>query len=187
MKLLSDKECARMSDSELVNSMLILLMEGIVKETPNTIESAYKKYDKVFANCEIIELQFHSLMNVVMQVYQYLNGAPGCFGNKNYFFTLYCVIANQMFGIVNCDLPRADIFSSNSIEDNLPFLCSIIAQFVHDYDMNLDDKDNLYGLHAEYIEFAKHHNTRTTGRTERLQRISFLNSAIERAVANDHE
>ncbi len=186
-KLLSDKECARMGDSELVNSLLILLIEGIVKETPKSIENTYKKYDKEFDNCEAIEARFHSLMNIIMQVYQCLNGASGCFGNKNYFFTLYCVVANQMFGIVNYELPRIDAFSSNNIEANLDSLCNIITQFIHDYATNLEDKDNLYGLHIEYTEFAKHHSIRTTGKTERLQRITFLNSAIERAAANDNE
>lgn len=186
-KLLSDKDCARMRDSELINSMLILLLEGVSEETPTSIENIYKKYDKEFSNCETIETQFHSIMQVVEQIYSYLNGAVGCFGNKNYFFTLYCVIANQMFGISNYDLPRVRIFAAENINSHLSQFNRALTQFISDYEANIDDKDNMYGLYVEYTEFAKHHKVRTTSKTERLQRITFLNNAIERVTADDKE
>lgn len=54
-QLLSDNDCARMRDSELINSLVILLMEGIVGETPTSIENTYKKYDRDFPNSESTE------------------------------------------------------------------------------------------------------------------------------------
>lgn len=186
-QLLTDNDCARMRDSELINSMLILLIDGIVEETPTSIENVYKKYDKKFTDSESIELKFSSIMTIAVKIYDFFNGASGCFANKNYFFTMYSVLANQMFGIANCELPRNPIFSAGNINNNLPILCNSFAQFINDYDVNIEDKDNAYGLYVEYSEFAKNHKVRTTSKAERVQRIGFLNSIIERAVENGNE
>lgn len=186
-QLLSDNDCARMRDSELINSMIILLVDGIVEETPTSIENIYKKYDKDFPDGELAETQFSAIMNVVERVYSYFNGASGCFGNKNYFFTMYSVLANQMYGIKNTELPRNARFSNECIGNNLPLLYNCFAQFINDFDTNIEDKDNAYGLHLEYSEFAKNHKIRTTSKNERVQRITFLNSIIERAATDGEE
>lgn len=186
-KLLSDNDCARMHDSELINSLIILLVDGIVEETPTFIENTYKKYDKDFPNSELIENQFSSIMKVIEGIYAYLNGASGCFENKNYFFTMYGALANQMYGLKNIDLPRNSSFSSDNIQNNLRIICDCFAQFINDFDTNIEDKDNAYGLYIDYSEFAKNHKTRTTNKTERIQRITFLNNAIERATTDGEE
>lgn len=187
-KLLSDSDCARMRDSELINSMLILLSEGIVEETPSYIENIYKKYDKDFDASETVEARFCAIMDIIEKIYEYFNGATGCFKNKNYFFTMYSVLANQMYGITNdTTLTRIDVFSANNISENLTLVYKAFSQFIIDYETNIDDKDNAYGLYLEYTEFAKNHKSRTTNKAERIQRIRFLNSAIEKVVADDIE
>ena len=180
--ILSDNDCARMRDSELINSMLILLLEGIVEETPTNIDNIYKKYDKEFAESECIERRFSAIMDVLESIFSYFNGTIGAFDNKNYFFTLYCVLANQMYGIPNSDLSRVDIFADTCIMNNVNAFISCLAQFINDYESNIDDKDNTYGLYHEFSEFAKNHKIRTTSRGERVQRITFLNNNIERVV-----
>ena len=187
VKLLSDKDCARMRDSDLVNSMLILLIEGITEETPTFIENIYKKYDSDFTDSEEIEQQFCAIMGVIEKIYNYLNGEYGCFKNKNYFFTLYCVLANQMFGIKNeKNLDRIDCFSEDNILENYIGLVKAILQFMIDFEININDKDNIKGLYAEYMLFVKNHKSRTTSKAERIQRIIFLNKAIVKA-ANENE
>lgn len=181
--LLSDSDCARMHDSEMINSMVILLVEGIVEETPTFIENTYKKYDKDFQNSEGIENAVVAVMEIVELIYKYFNGASGCFSTKNYFFTMYCVLANQMFGISNAEMLREPRFSNENVRNNLPLLYDCFAQFVNDFSTNIEDKENAYGLYAEYSEFEKNHRARTTSKNERLQRVKFLNRAIiERAV-----
>lgn len=184
-KLLSDNDCARMRDAELITSMVIVLKEGIVSESSKFVDNIYAKYDKNFEDIDIIENQFNSVMEILLSIYEYLNGNLGCFKNKNYFFTLYCTILNQMYGIVSIDLPRYSIFSQAFIKDNLQLLIDNLIQFIHDYDSNLADKDNEHGLHYEFSEFAKNHKQRTTNKTERLNRITFLNSNIG-TIINDN-
>lgn len=179
-KLLVDYDCSRMRDCELITSMLILLIDGIVQENATSIDNVYKKYDKDFPNSEQIENQFTEAMDVIISLYNYFNGANGCFGNKNYFFTLYCVIINQMYGIPNSTLPRNPKFDISQVNANINYLSAAFNQFISEYDMNINDKDNVYGLYAEYNDFAQNHKSRTTSKAERSQRISFLNNAIGR-------
>lgn len=187
-KLLSDSDCARMRDSELINSMLILLLEGIVEETPTYIENVYKKYDRDFAESDVVETQFCAIMDIIEGVYRYFNGTPGCFKNKNYFFTMYCVLANQMYGIKNdSTLSRISVFSEENISSNMSLVYKAFSQFSIDFETNTNDKDNTYGLYLEYNEFAKNHKSRTTNKAEKSQRIHFLNSAIEKVVSDDIE
>ena len=101
---------------------------------------------------------------------------------------MYSVLVNQMYGITNdTALTRIDAFSENNILDNLPLVYKAFSQFIVDYETNIGDKDNAYGLYVEYAEFAKNHKSRTTNKAERTQRIRFLNSAIEKVVENDIE
>ena len=73
-----------MRDAELITSMIIVLKEGIVSESPTFVDGIYAKYDKDFDDIDIIENQFNSVMEILLSIYQYLNGNVGCFENKNY-------------------------------------------------------------------------------------------------------
>lgn len=185
-KLLSDNDCARMRDAELITSMIIVLKEGIVTESPSFVDNIYSKYDKNFDDIDIIEKKFNSVMDILIGIYDYLNGNWGCFENKNYFFTLYCTVLNQMFGIPSFDLPRYSQFDDSSIKNNFSLLTDACIQFIHDYDTNIADKDNTHGLYYEFSEFAKHHKQRTTSKAERISRITFLNLNIG-SILNDNE
>ena len=185
-KILSDTDCSRMRDAELITSMLILLLEGIVSEPPKYIDSIYAKYDKDFTQRDVVECQFISTMDIIQEMYDYFNRAYGCFGNKNYFFTLYCVIVNQMYGIKNTELPRNVNYSSDNISINISVLKNAFSQFILDYEKNIDDKSNVYGLYSEYSEFANNHKARTTSKNERESRIIFLNKAIGIENTNDN-
>ena len=185
-KLLSDNDCARMRDVELISSMIIVLKEGIVTESPTFVDNIYEKYDKFFDDIDEIEKKFVSVMNILLSIYEYLNGNLGCFENKNYFFTLYCTILNQMYGITSLDIQRYPEFEDSSIKDNLMLLKDTLIQFLHDYETNITDKNNTHGLYYEFSEFAKHHKQRTTSKAERVNRITFLNSNIG-SIINDNE
>lgn len=184
--LFGDKDCARMKDSELINSLLILITEGIVAESPTYIDGIYKKYDQSFPNVEVVEKQFVDIMNVLENIYEYFNSNMGCFGNKNYFFTLYAVILHQMFGIKNFDATRLRKYSVDNIKNNIKCLINTVSEFMSAYKTNLEDKENMLGQFAEYTLFAANHKSRTTSKAERIQRIKFLNEAIER-IENDYE
>ena len=178
--LFADKDCARMKDSELINSLLILITEGIVTESPTYIDGIYKKYDQCFSNADEVEKRFVDIMNILEDIYIYFNGNMGCFGNKNYFYTLYAVIMHQMFGIKDFEATRLEKYSDANIRCNIGHLKNTLSEFISVYNTNIGDKDNILGKYAEYTLFATNHKSRTTSKAERIQRITFLTDAIER-------
>lgn len=184
--LFDDKDCARMKDSEFINSLLILITEGIVAENPTYIDGIYKKYDQNIPNAESVEKQFVDIMSVLENVYMYFNGNMGCFGNKNYFYTLYAVVLHQMFGIKGFEAVRLKKYTDASIWSSINCFNNSVSEFISDYNTNLKDKDNMLGHFAEYTLFATNHKSRTTSKAERIQRITFLTDAIER-IENDNE
>lgn len=177
-KLITDRECSRMKDSELMNSIVLLVNEGIIGESPKVVDSYYKKYDVDFTSSERIYKEITDTMSVLEDLYEYYNGNMGCFNNKNYFFTLFSVVYNQMYGIQNINLSRNQLFDKTIIRENFQRFEMYLSSFISEYDRNLADKDNIYGNYAEYSEFAKIHSTRTTSKNERTKRITFLNNAF---------
>lgn len=177
-KLLSDSDCSRMNDAELITSMILVLSEGIIGETPTVIDNFYKKYDIQFKEGDAVEQKIETVMDILEEIYDYFNGNSGCFSNKNYFFTLYCVMVNQLYGIENIDIKRNDRYSASSVMNNKKALFNALTNFISEYSSNISDKDNINGMYAEYTQFAKNHSTRTTSKAERIERISFLNDFI---------
>lgn len=126
-------------------------------------------------------------MDVIIDLYTNLNGALGCFTNKNYFYTLYCVLVNQMFGITNENLSQTLLFNCTNIQTNINILSKKVTEFISDYENNINDKDNINGLYIEFSDFAKNHKSRTTSKAERLKRITFLNNYIGSEIDNDND
>lgn len=175
-EILKDSDFVRMKDSEFITSLILVLMEGIIGENPSYIDNVYSKYDKEFVNSDEIENKFYRVMELIMEIYEYLNGSEGCFKNKNYFYTLYCVLVNQMYGLKNVDMKRNKKYDLEYIFHNKDMLVNTVIQFIQDYDEAINDKDNKNGLHYEFELFAKNHKTRTTSKNERCARVEFLNN-----------
>lgn len=178
--LFSDKDCGRMKDVEFISSLLIVILDGIVEETTTYVDNIYNKYDVEIPNEDELEEKFEQIMDLLEQIYEYFNSNAGCFENKNYFFTLYCVLYNQMFGFNGLNMKRKPEFNQSALKDkkNLNKLFNVLSQFIKDFDVNLSDKKNLNGKYIEYSDFEKNHKLRTTNRAERLSRITFLNNTL---------
>lgn len=177
-KLLCDKECSRMKDSELISSMLILITEGIVSETPNYVDNIYGKYDNSFSTVDIVEKQFTNTMTVIEKIYEYLNGNEGRFSNKNYFYTLYAVIYNQMYGISEPKLKRCKHYEDDNIYANINEVIDKLVYFISEFSLSIENKNNDLDRYEEYKKFEKCHKQRTTNKNERLSRISILNNIM---------
>lgn len=175
-KLLSDNDCTRMRDAELITSMIILLIDGIVAETPTSIDKIYEKYDASFEQASDIEDKVEAVMEVIEDVYEYFNGNLGCLSNKNYFFTFYAVIANQLFGLNGSLLDRNEFYKAENVKENIDSLCSRCALFLNDYAQKVANVESSKTVEPEWAEFRKNHSSRTTSKNERIKRITFLNN-----------
>ena len=158
--LFTDRDCGRMKDVEFISSLIIVILVGIVEETSTYVDNIYNKYDKEIPNEDNLEYKFCTIMELLQDIYKYLNSNAGCFENKNYFFTLYCVLYNQMFGITGAKLARKKEFDELSLK-------------------NKTNKNKLYSSISQFIsDFEKNHKLRTTNRNERMSRIKFLNDTL---------
>ena len=167
--ILSDKECTRMEDAKLITSMIILLIVGITDETPSSVDKIYKEFNTSFDNKDSIENQLILIMEVIEKVYGYFNGQLGRLSNKNYFFTFYAVIANQMFGINNANMERNSKFSENYINNNINLLYEICGNFINDCSTGIANSQD------DWRSFHLYHKSKTTSKTERIKRISLMN------------
>lgn len=181
-KLLTDNDCTRMRDAELITSMIILLKEGIVSETPTSVDRIYEKYDASFDNDGELEMQFVLSMEVIEKVYGYFNGNLGCLSNKNYFFTFFSVVVNQLFGIRGEEFCRNTSFSIENIYENINGFFDVCGLFLNDYSSKVINLPDNQTMNAEWSRFKKNHSMRTTSKNERTSRISFLNKYF----AGDH-
>lgn len=173
-KVLSDNDCTRMKDAELITSMVILLVDGIVSETPTSIDNIYEKFDSSFDDDGVVENRFISAMNIIDKVYYYFDGNLGCLSNKNYFFTFFSVIVHQMFGINGFKISRNVNFSENFISENIDALYSRCGNFLNDYTAKVSDISSGQTMEADWAEFKRNHSARTTSKKERISRISFM-------------
>ena len=178
--LFTDRDCGRMKDVEFISSLIIVILVGIVEETSTYVDNIYNKYDKEIPNEDNLEYKFCTIMELLQDIYKYLNSNAGCFENKNYFFTLYCVLYNQMFGITGAKLARKKEFDELSLKNktNKNKLYSSISQFISDFEINVADKKITLGKYVDYSDFEKNHKLRTTNRNERMSRIKFLNDTL---------
>lgn len=172
--IFSDKECTRMKDVELINSLVILINEGIIGETPSSVDKIYEKYDQKFDAAIDIESKVEKVMKIIEKIYEYFDGNLACLKNKNYLYTLFAVIYNQLYGIKNIDLTKDE-----KLKD-FEKLKDIIANFLNDYAKMVEDIPKGESINKEWAEFEKNHRIRTTSKSERINRISFLNNYFMR-------
>lgn len=172
--ILTDKDCTRMKDAELINSMIILFVDGIVTETKTSVNKIYEKYDKSFEEASNVEKNIDFIMSIIEKIYKDNQERLLCFSNRSYFFTLYATLTNQMFGIINApDLFRNPRFEKKNINKNANSLRTAIKTFISDYDIAVNT--NKANMDSNWSAFVRNHSLRTTSKEERLERIAFLN------------
>lgn len=177
-KIFTDKQFTRMLDVEFISTLLMFVDLGIEDDKPSNIDKYYQKYDKNYTIYNEIVPKLTKVFDVLDKVYCYFNGVVNCFDSKVYFYTLFAVTYNQMFGINNIELKRNEKFNSDTIYNNIDNFIKVIIDFENlfiQYVINNSYSKDDEKIYLEFQEFAKFHKIRTTNKNERLVRISFLN------------
>lgn len=175
--IFSDKDFSRMKDAELINSMLIVLLEGVVTENSSYVDKIYSKYNEGADVLNIINDKQMKIMSIVQDIYDSFPSRV-VFDNKNYFFSLYCFLAHQMFGIEGVESARNELFNAENIYSNTTYLINKIHNFLHDFEFTINDKDSDPSKKASFLEFDYHNRRRTTDKDGRLFRIEFLSKVL---------
>lgn len=175
-KIISDKQFTRMDDVEFISILMNLTQNGIDTDTPTSIDKLYSKFDSSYPEFTDVSNKMENIMMVIDNIYEYLNGNVKCFTSKVYFYTLFAVLLNQMYGISNIELPREERFNDSNINNNLDEVFHIIIDFENKFFQYVVEQDSESSTEKnEFLNFAKLHKTRTTNKSERTERIKFLN------------
>lgn len=168
--LIKEKDVARMKDCETINSLLILMLEGIHDETESYVDSIYRKYDSEIPDQQNLTNDFNSLMDYISTIYKRLDGLKHCFLNKNYFYTLFAVLYHQRINHLYEDI--------NKFQLNDDIFFRGISNFIGYFDgLNAGAYDTSEE-YVSFLEFKNDHYKRTTSKNERINRIKYLNDYL---------
>ena len=117
-EVLSEKQITRMADTELLSSLIILLIDGVITETQQIIDKYYDKHNIEFNNSEYIKTQLDFLFNFITEYYEYTGNNLVCFNRKTYFYTLFAFLAHQLYKLPNLDITNFNKYSLGNILHN---------------------------------------------------------------------
>lgn len=172
-RIFGDKDFSRMKDVELINSLLIVFLEGIVTEKSSYVDKIYAKYNEANAELDSAEFKLSNVMNIIIDVYSSFPSRV-VFDNKNYFYSLFCFLAHQMYGITDLEFARKQEFDFISIKENFDILTGKLKNLIYDLDFFTSLKEGDAEKKAKFLSFDVHNRRRTTDKEGRLFRIKFL-------------
>lgn len=172
----NERQFSRMYDVEFFSTIAMMLSDGIIHETQKKIDDFYKKFDDEFLSVELLERKMEKILNIIRKIFEHENFATEYFHRKNYLFTLFATIANQMYDLQGLDCEKNEDYNIHNIDKNIDQLVSNLMSFESEYQLFMD-KD-LVGIKEDWINkivtFEQHHRTHTTSIKERIERIEIL-------------
>lgn len=100
-KILTQKQCIRMADAEMICEMAIILDRGIVSKSASDLKAIYMKYDKIFKNAD-------KHRGIIASFFEELRGPLSPLRNtfimKHYVIhSLFCAMIHRRYGIPGGD------------------------------------------------------------------------------------
>lgn len=168
-KIVTEREVSRMKDAELVNSLLVLLIKGIVSETPNYIDGIYEEFDVDFKDSNIFIERFKLVMNDIYDIFSSFT-RNNIFSNKNYFYSLFAILSIKNNFIFN--LPKNISESAYIMKENNFNLNNRLETFISNIE-NALSKESTLTQEAKiiYQELNELHRKHTTDKNKRQERI----------------
>ena len=165
--IMTDKDFTRMIDVELINSIAILFMNGIVDESNSLIEQTYKKYDNFFSDADYIREKTKFILTLIDKMFSDLDDLY-IFKNKTYFYSLFAILVHFVYGINNLNIDRPAQFSKSGLEknNNIDELNKCIMEFVVAFEKSKSDIAD-----TSFVDF---NTRRSTSKKEREKRIQLL-------------
>ncbi len=170
-------QLARMFDLELISSLSVLSIDGIITETASKIDSYYKKYDDLFEKEEEIQKKMSMTLNIISKLFNENSAETNYFHRRVWFYTIYAFIYLQLYGLNNSDLMRSKKINNRNVSKNLNQLKQVFNELESKLERFEDESIDV----EEAITFSRFfnlHKTRTTSQKERYERVKFLNDFI---------
>lgn len=181
-KVFKEKEFSRMADVELINSLVINIIDGVIAETPLKIDSYYKKFDLSFPELEENEEKFDTIINIIKTIFEDPLFTTKKFNKKGYIYTLFAYLNEQLYNGLKTEIERVEKYNINNISSNIGLIINKIMSFETEliYINNSKEIENTEDENLlKYINFDKYHRTRTTSTKERIERIVILSEFLK--------
>lgn len=182
INMYNDKSLSRMLDIENLSSLIVLIIDGVITESSGKIDDYYEKYDEDFPILDEVEQKFEKVMNTIKNIFHSNKFTTNYFHRKNYFYTLFAVIAHIKFGLPNFNGRRIEQFADDKIDNNINNFIIKLMEFESYYQKFLDESLYDNDIVAVMVRFEQYHRTRTTNEAERISRISILYNFIGRDI-----
>lgn len=177
LRTFNTMQLARMQDLELLSSLTILTIDGILTENASLIDQYYKKHDDSFSREDEIQKKMAFILNTISKIYAEDVNRTSYFHRKVWFYTLYAVILNQMYGIKNYELERVSQLNIRNISKNLKKLKLALNEIESKFE-RFDESALSSREVFEIADFMNLHRTRTTSQNERKERVQYLNKML---------
>jgi hypothetical protein len=178
-KTFSDKQISRMADIELINSFIVVTIDGIIAETPTKIDNYYRKYEDKFDEIEEIEFKLCLIFDIIKQLFYTPLYKIKFFHTKVAIYTLFTSTYYLFFAEDN--FKKYQIFNVDDIFDNDD---NIKEEVIKTLIIKLEDFESILMRtkngeldgeeYKQFKLFLDYHRTRTTSKKERISRVTFL-------------
>lgn len=178
-KTFKDKQVSRMADIELINSFIIVMLDGIVTESPAKVDQYYKKYEKTFENMQLVESKLYLIMSIIEQLFETRAYSIKFFHTKVAIYTLFTTLYYLIYG--EGEFSKYKIFDKNNMLDSDG---NIKGEVIKKLIIKLENFESTLMRTKEgelegeefkkYKLFLDNHRTRTTSKKERKERVTFL-------------
>ncbi|WP_404354281.1 DUF262 domain-containing protein [Exiguobacterium aurantiacum] len=169
--IFKDNNLARMLDVEFVSSLAIQILDGIISETPSKIDEYYKRFDEKFERIEEVERKMNTIREVIIGVFEDETYNTKIFKNKNYFYTLFTIINNELYNVDGLDVGKKLVDENELTAELLVWKLMNFESKFSDYQNN-NIYDDITKKDFEIIE--KNHKSRTTNASERKTRVRLV-------------
>lgn len=167
LEILSQKELARMADSEFIADMVVSLDRGITEKSAKNIDGIYKLYEDKFPHerkySKVLSEFFNFLKNELEPVH-------GTFIMKSYVInSLFCAFAHAKYGI-----PNASSLTRLTPDSKIKFDIKKINRNL----LNLADAHERKDESGRYGDYVKTCISSTTKLNQRQERFKILLKSI---------
>lgn len=183
-KTFTDQQITRMADIELINSLITIVLDDVITESPTKIDEYYTKYDKEFLGIDEVEYKLSTVMLVIEQIFETNTYTTKFFHTKVSMYTLFASIYFLIYGENEFTkyktLNMTELFDLNgNVKQEI--IKKLIFNLENFESTLIRTKEGIIegGEYKKFKQFIDHHKTRTTSKKERLERVEFLLDALK--------
>lgn len=114
----TDDQIARMLEVEMASDLVVNMIDGISGKSQVSLRKQYRKYDTTYPWSEVVAERFRSVMGAIDELVGDVIKTTA-FSSQVFFFTLFSMFYDEMYGLGSELGPRAPSRISKSVQEPL--------------------------------------------------------------------